>query len=239
MSKQTMKRIATRDMKEIINMNLDNLGIYVHFNEENIMEAYALIIGPKDTPYENGILFFKIDFPNNYPYSPAKIQYYSTSRCRIHPNLYVGRSHENFLGKVCLSVLNTWSGPKWTSIMHLGSVLISIQSLLDNNPLRNEPGFENEIGQRNNTYNDIVQHDTFRHLIIKNCFETPKDFICFEGTIKDHLTRNKENIFNKLHEIKSDKKKEKISLNIYNLSTIIDYNEIESRLNKLFEINLI
>ena len=73
MSKQVIKRIATRDMKEINNMNLKDLGIYIHFNEENIMEAYALIIGPNDTPFENGILYFKINFPNNYPFSPPNL----------------------------------------------------------------------------------------------------------------------------------------------------------------------
>ena len=183
MSNQVIKRIATRDMKEINNMNLNELGIYVHFNEENITEAYALIIGPPDTPFENGVLYFKIDFPNNYPFSPPKVQYYSTSKCRIHPNLYVGRSHNNFLGKVCLSIINTWSGPKWTSIMHIGSVLLSIQSLLDANPLHNEPGFENENSKRNDIYNEIVQYDTFRHLIYKNCSDIPTNFKIFEYVI--------------------------------------------------------
>ena len=41
-------------------MNLEDQGIYVHFNEENMLEANAIIIGPKDTPYENGILYFVI-----------------------------------------------------------------------------------------------------------------------------------------------------------------------------------
>ena len=90
----------------------------------------ATIIGPKDTPYENGILYFIIEFPHNYPYSPPKVGYLSHSRYRIHPNLYVGRSQDNFLGKVCLSIINTWAGPKWTTIMHVGSVMVSIQSLL-------------------------------------------------------------------------------------------------------------
>lgn len=224
MSKQVIKRIATRDMKEINNMNLNELGVYIHFNEENIMEAYAMIIGPKNTPFENGILYFKINFPSNYPYSPPKIQYYSTSKYRIHPNLYVGRSHNQFLGKVCLSVINTWSGPKWTSIMHIGSVLLSIQSLLEENPLHNEPGFENEKGTRNDTYNEIVRYDTFKHLIYNNSIKIPENFKSFESIIQMHLSKEKHNILDKLISLKLlHPNKERISINIYNLSILRDY----------------
>ena len=230
MSKQAIKRIATRDMKEISDMNLNGLGIYVNFNEENIMEAYALIIGPKDTPYENGILYFKIDFPHNYPYSPPRVQYYSTSKYRIHPNLYVGRSHNNFLGKVCLSAINTWSGPKWTSIMHIGSVLLSIQSLLNNNPLHNEPGFETEYGKRNDIYNEIVEYDTYQQLILKNCFDIPLIFKCFENVIREHLKKEKHNILEKITIKSQMRNKEQLSINIYNLSVIVDYNITKQKL---------
>ena len=59
----------------------------------------------------------------------------------VNPNLY-----EN--GKVCLSILGTWSGPGWTTACTLSSVLLSIQSLLNENPIHNEPGWENENGEK-------------------------------------------------------------------------------------------
>ena len=34
-------------------------------------------------------------------------------------------------GKVCLSILGTWSGPSWTHTMDITIVLLTIQSLLD------------------------------------------------------------------------------------------------------------
>jgi hypothetical protein len=43
-------------------------------------------------------------------------------------------------GKVCLSILGTWSGPKWSPALTTTSVMATIQSLLDENPIRNEPG---------------------------------------------------------------------------------------------------
>ena len=144
-----IKRIISKDIKEFNKLELERLGIFIEFSEINLLEARAVIIGPDNTPYENGILFFKINFPKNYPYSPPKVRYYSYSKTRIHPNLYVGHSSDNFEGRVCLSIINTWSGPKWTTIMHIGSVLLSLISILDENPLRNEPGYENITGKYN------------------------------------------------------------------------------------------
>ncbi len=92
--------ILQKDMKIIQTMNLADMGIHIEFNEENIQEAVAMIIGPKDSVYKNGVLFFKIKFPNNYPYSPPQVSYISRGSLRIHPNLYTGYAKENYLGKV-------------------------------------------------------------------------------------------------------------------------------------------
>lgn len=233
MSKDAVKRIMNKDMKEINKMNLSELGIHVNFNEENIMKASAIILGPKDTPYENGILYFIIEFPHNYPFSPPKIGYLSHSRHRIHPNLYVGRSQDNYIGKVCLSSINTWSGPKWTTVMHIGSILLSIQSLLCNNPLHNEPGFENEKGKRNDTYNQMVEYDTFNHLIKNNGFDLHPLFTCFDEIISKHLKNERENILLKINKLsKQNLKPIKASINIYNLTMIMDYNKLQNELEK-------
>lgn len=238
MSSNALKRIINKDLKEIKNMDLDKLGIHVHFNEDNMLQAVAMIMGPKNTPFEDGILFFKIEFPVNYPFSPPSVLYYSTSRYRIHPNLYVGRSKDNFLGKVCLSVINTWSGPKWTTVQHIGSILLSIQSLLCENPLHNEPGFENENSVRNDTYNKIVLYDTFQNLILKNCFRIPEDFKYFQDIIKEHIIHKKDTILERVNQLGIDNpNSNKISLNIYNLSILIDYQNIHQLLKK--KINLI
>ena len=236
MSKDAIKRIMNKDMKEIHKMNLSELGIHVIFNEEDIMKAYAIIIGPKDTPYENGILYFVIEFPRNYPFSPPKIGYLSHSRYRIHPNLYVGKSHDNFVGKVCLSTINTWSGPKWTTVMHIGSVLLSIQSLLGNDPLHNEPGFEKEVGERNDLYNLVVEYDNYNHLIKKNAFEIHPMFLPFDDIIKNHLRKEKKNILEKLNSLaKKHSKPAKISLNIYNIMMSINYPKLKAELSERFD----
>tara|TARA_B100001287_G_C22685552_1_gene533301 strand:- start:2998 stop:3711 length:714 start_codon:yes stop_codon:yes gene_type:complete len=234
----SIKRIVNKDIKEIKSLNLEQQGIYIHFNEENMLKAYATIIGPENTPYENGILFFEINFPTNYPYSPPVIHYYSYSRYRIHPNLYVGKSSNNYLGKVCLSIINTWAGPGWTTVMHIGSVLLSIQSLLCNDPIQNEPGFEKENGIKCKTYNRFVEYDTFSHLILNNGFKVPSQYLVFDEIIKNHLTKNKENILKKLSDLRDQyTKKEKVTLDIYSLSRVFDYDSLyktmELSLNKI------
>jgi ubiquitin-protein ligase len=235
MSKEAIKRIINKDMKEIQKMNLSELGIHINFNEEDVMKAVAIIIGPKDTPYENGILYFLIEFPTNYPFSPPKIGYISSSRHRIHPNLYVGKSQDNFVGKVCLSAINTWSGPKWTTVMHIGSILLSIQSILCNDPLHNEPGFEKEVGQRNDYYNIIVEYDTYNHLIRKNGFEIHPLFMTFKGIIEDHLKKENDSILSKINALCLKYPKQiKISLNIYNIAMVINYDQLNKELIERF-----
>ena len=77
MEKNAIKRILNKDIKEISNQKLNSLGIYIQFNEDNFLEAKAMIVGPKDSLYEGGFLFFNINFPKNYPFSPPDVTYVS------------------------------------------------------------------------------------------------------------------------------------------------------------------
>ena len=190
MSSQACKRIAKVDMKAIHDLELSKMGIHVSFKESDVRDACALIIGPEGTPYQDGLLYFRIRFPSDYPFSPPSVLYDSTSPYRIHPNLYAGSSHRNFLGKVCLSIINTWSGPKWTSVLNIASVLISIQSLLCNNPITNEPGYEKPSGVIKYEYNRIVFHDTMRHLIINHSSPPRIDYEVFAPVIREHFQTN-------------------------------------------------
>lgn len=195
----TLKRILNKDIKEIENQKLNELGIYIHFDEENMLKAKAMITGPKGSIYESGFLFFNIDFPTNYPYSAPDLSYVSRNKIRIHPNLYVGH-HKSGFGKVCLSILGTWSGPKWTTIMDISTVLITIQSLLDNNPLHHEPGQEKENGYVNNHYNEVIRYETLNTLLIRNYIEPPAGFEIFNENMKNEISKiNKESIIEELN----------------------------------------
>ena len=131
MSNKVLKRIKN-DIKIIKESVLHENGIYVSFDDENLFKAKALIIGPyiKDSPYQGGFYLFDISFPNNYPLNPPKVKFMTLNNSvRFNPNLYK-------CGKVCLSILNTWSGPGWTSSQNLMSVLLSLQSLLHEYPIK-------------------------------------------------------------------------------------------------------
>ena len=153
--KAALKRIINIDIRRVKEAKLYEQGIFIEFDEEDMFKAKAMIIGPKDTIYDNAYLFFSIDFPKKYPYEPPIITYKSQNRIRIHPNIYVN-------GKVCLSILGTWSGPSWTSAMDIINVFITIQSLLDNNPLCNEPGYEKILPSKmhiHNDYNIVIEYN--------------------------------------------------------------------------------
>ena len=224
MEKNAIKRILNKDIKEISNQNLNSLGIYIQFNEDNFLNAKAMIVGPKDSLYEGGFLFFNIHFPKNYPFSPPDITYVSRNRIRIHPNLYVGNGTNGF-GKVCLSILGTWSGPKWTSIMDITTVLLTIQSLLDNNPLHHEPGQENNKTMMNNLYNEVIKYESIQTLTIKNLVDTPEGFNIFLDDMKKELTKYNKDIQNFLDSKKCVKNRE-ITVSFYRIQTILDYQSL-------------
>lgn len=237
---KAVKRIINKDLKSIEHYKLNEQGIYIEFNEENMLEAHAMIIGPKDTLYEGGYLFFNINFPKNYPYSPPDVSYVSRGRVRIHPNLYVG-SHKSGFGKVCLSILGTWSGPGWTTIMDISTVLLSIQSLLDNDPLLNEPGFNKKNKhqlQLINNYNEVIFFENIYSLIIKNYKDIPENFKIFKDIIVKNFNDNYQNIYNNIIKYK-DIKTKKITITFYGINFIVNYEELKNvYINFINELNL-
>ena len=157
-----IKRIA-KDVKYILNnehsLSLEN--IYYKHDEENVMKGYALIIGQKNTPYGYGYYFFEFNFPDNYPFSPPVVRYLTNDgTMRFNPNLYTN-------GKVCLSLLNTWSGESWTSCQTINSILLTLSIVLCENPLLNEPGVEETNNDAIEKYNYLVTYKNIEFSICK------------------------------------------------------------------------
>ncbi|TVU23049.1 hypothetical protein EJB05_32779 [Eragrostis curvula] len=132
--------------------------IYVRVYEQRMDLLRAAIVGPAGTPYHDGLFFFDVRFPSDYPKCPPKVHYHSGG-LRLNPNLYES-------GKVCLSLLNTWWGngcEKWAkSNSTMLQVLVSIQGLvLNDKPYFNEPGNKNStktaVGEKNSlAYNQTA-----------------------------------------------------------------------------------
>mmetsp|Transcript_7468 Transcript_7468/g.13372 ORF Transcript_7468/g.13372 Transcript_7468/m.13372 type:complete len:276 (+) Transcript_7468:38-865(+) len=152
-------------------------GIYVHWADQ-LHKPIALIIGPKDTPYEGGFYFFDVQFTDDYPMTPPRVLFRtSDGRVRFNPNLYVD-------GKVCLSILGTWEGPSWSTSGQLRTVLVSIQSLLSSHPIQNEPGHENECGAKDRLYSEIIQYENVAVAVVRMLEHTPEGFEPFRPQMR-------------------------------------------------------
>ena len=233
-SQASAKRLIS-DIKSIIKEPLEKQGIYYKHDEVDMLKGYAMIIGPADSVYENGYYFFEFNFPTDYPFSPPKLKYCTNDGCtRFHPNLYKN-------GKVCLSILNTWRGPAWTSCQTISTILLTLLSILDNSPLLNEPGVT-ETYKDVPIYNEIIRYKNIEFSILEIMKEDsryrPKQFNVFLEPITKHFEENKERI----KEIISEKKLifplQVYKTSIYSLTTTIDYESLLKKYNRITGVNL-
>ena len=145
-------------------LGLQEQGIYYSYDDANMMVGRALLIGPEGTPYAHCPLLFSVKIPENYPFNSPTVEIETSDGVtRFHPNLYT-------TGKVCLSILGTFSGPKWSSIMNLESIFMSIYSLLNSNPITNEPGWEKYTLEDSKAagYAECVQFNLIKHTVHEN-----------------------------------------------------------------------
>jgi ubiquitin-protein ligase len=130
-------------LKKSISLTKD-ASIFFCIQKNNVNKIRFIISGPKNTPYELGLLIFDMTMGANFPSKPPQVNFSNNGGKRFNPNLYDS-------GKVCLSLLGTWSGDKGESwninTSSLNQLLISIQSqILIDEPYYNEPGHERTIG---------------------------------------------------------------------------------------------
>ena len=186
-----------RLQKEIIQLQdkaLKDTGIYYFIDGDNMTKATAFMFGPKDTPYEFCPLEYSFSIPDDYPFAPPKVLYRTNDgKTRFHPNFYVD-------GKVCLSILGTYSGPKWASSMNISTILLSIYSLMTDNPLTHEPCYEftKLHTPKNQQYADYIEHQIiqlFVKLIQQNYY---KKFTELNEEFKNKLFENYEIIKKKI-----------------------------------------
>ena len=223
-----------KDIADIMKCPLNDNGIYYAHDESNILRGYILMCGPPDTPYENGFYFFIINFPENYPVEPPKITFCnndSVLNTRFNPNLYRN-------GKVCISILNTWRGEGWTSCLTLKTVLLSILSVLNNNPLINEPHIDithSEVIPYNiiitNRNIDVCIYDIINKTIHNKGLPI---YSIFKSTLIQLFLKKFEKIETKLKSlIKTEYNQKSFAVNTYNMTCFIDYNEIYDNIKKI------
>lgn len=224
---QTKKRIIN-DISYLYKNPLNNQGIFYIHDDLDMLKGYAMIIGPKDTPYENGFYFFEFIFPSDYPLNPPKLNFLNKhEQIRFNPNLYRN-------GKVCLSILNTWKGEGWTSCQTISSVLLTLVTILNEKPLLNEPGIKEHHRDFIN-YNLCIQYENFNYSIADILLRKQNFLVPFIRFAEEHTLKNKENILKKVQDL-SIKYQEvkKIYIDLYSMPCTVNYVKLFEKINHMF-----
>lgn len=166
--------------------------IYVRVFEERIDIMRAVIVGASGTPYHDGLFFFDICFPPEYPNEPPMV-HYNSGGLRLNPNLYES-------GKICLSLLNTWTGTG-TEVWNPGTstilqVLLSLQALvLNEKPYFNEAGYDQQIGRAEGEKNSVSYNENAFLVTTKSMMyllrKPPKHF---EALVEEHFRKRSQHI---------------------------------------------
>ena len=92
-------------------------NISISYSKDDVYKWNASILGPEGSPYEGGLFHLKIVIPNNYPFSPPKIEFETkVFHCNIGSR-----------GDICLDLLKE----KWSPALTISKLLLCICSLLD------------------------------------------------------------------------------------------------------------
>ena len=229
---EALKRIVI-DIKDIQKSPIEN--IYYVPDEDNIMNGYGLIIGPPNTPYEYGNYLFKFQFSEKYPYEPPKVIYKTNDGItRFNPNFY--RS-----GKVCLSILNTWTGEQWSACQTIRSVLLTLQTTMNDMPLVNEPGVDEKLHLNSIIrYNKIIQYKNLEFTILhylNNIDKIPiQNSDIIEAIIKNY-EQTKEKILNSALELKNNNCEETLYIQMYDMKYNVNYDNLYNKLKTFINKN--
>jgi len=171
-------------------------SIFVRVDKSKVDLMKVLIMGSAGTPYGHGAFEFDVYFDDTYPNAPPKVNLMTTGSgaVRFNPNLYAN-------GKVCLSLLGTWSGkggenwnPKLSTFLQ---VLLSIQSLIMSEDIYfNEPGLEVHAGTEqgeleNEGYSNVVRYCNIKYAMLGQIRHPSKGF---EAVIRRHFYLKKQEI---------------------------------------------
>ena len=110
----TLSRLK-KEMDELLNNPPCNCSAGL-VNEDNFYIWQATILGPSESIYEGGIFNLKIEFPQDYPFKPPKVQFVTPIyHCNVSSN-----------GSICLDILKD----QWSPALTISKVLLSLCSLL-------------------------------------------------------------------------------------------------------------
>lgn len=229
-SKNTVKRLI-RDVRSLSgDDSLVDHGIHYKHSDEDVLKGQALIIGPGDTPYSHGFYLFDISYPHDYPHRPPTVKFQTNDGVtRMNPNLYK-------CGKVCVSILNTWRGDAWTGCQTISTVLLSLSSLLNSEPLLNEPGVDSGNPDFA-TYNHIIRYknfDTAIHMVLTSAPLRDR-YSCFVDIMEAHFVDNYDTIVALASSAKEDLPEGILATQIYRMQIAPHYDSLLAKLARLYK----
>ncbi|RGB27378.1 ubiquitin-conjugating enzyme/RWD-like protein [Rhizophagus diaphanus] len=100
-------------------------GVICYPVDDSLLKFCALIKGPKDTPYEDGLFKVDVQIPSRYPMEPPKMQFITPI---YHPNV-------DDAGRICLDLLKMPPMGSWKPSLNISTTLTSLSVLMaDPNP---------------------------------------------------------------------------------------------------------
>jgi len=110
----TIQRL-NKELEELMNNPPTNCSAGVI--DDDIFHWQATILGPQGSPYEGGVFYLRINFPQDYPFKPPNVSFITKI---YHCNI-------NSAGSICLDILKE----QWSPALTISKVLLSICSLMD------------------------------------------------------------------------------------------------------------
>ena len=81
-------------------------------DDNNLYEWQATIMGPRNSPYQDGVFYLSITFPEEYPFKPPMIKFITKI---YHCNI-------NSRGSICLDILKN----EWSPALSIRTALLSL-----------------------------------------------------------------------------------------------------------------
>ena len=84
--------------------DLITIGCNFGLENNNIFNWRVSMLGPKNTPYENGLFIISIIFPNDYPNHGPEFKFKNKI---YHLNVVCDENKKDF-GHICINSINSW-----------------------------------------------------------------------------------------------------------------------------------